>query len=149
MGDNDLKAIMMKIVDGIASSEEKRLFEEAATDNPGLKNELLAFERIKEVTDSMQFKELPDSYWDGYWVSIYRRIERSVGWIFFSTGSVIVIVFGLYLGLTKFFADPSVSPVFKVGIAVGGAGAVILIVSVIRERVYARKHERYEREVER
>ena len=149
MADNDIKAILMKIVDGIATPEEQTAFEEAARSDPGLKDELTAFKRIKEVTDGMQFKELPDSYWDGYWTSIYRRVERSVGWVFFSVGAIITIVFCLYLGLSEFFSDPTVSPIFKIGIALGGFGAVVLIVSILRERLFARNHERYEREVER
>jgi len=149
MADNDIKAILMKIVDGIATPEEHSAFEEAARNDPGLKDELTAFRKIKEVTDSMQFKELPDSYWDGYWTSVYRRVERSVGWVFFSIGAIIVIVFCLYLFLSEFLTDPSISLVLRIGVVFGGFGAVVLIVSAIRERFFARKHERYEREVER
>jgi hypothetical protein len=149
MNDEQIHELMMKVVDGLATPEEKETLDATVGGNEKWETELRAYMKIKEVTDSMQFKELPDSYWSGYWGNIYRKTERGLGWIFMSVGAIILLVFGLYTIFSEFFADPSVSLVVKVAVAIGGVGVVILLVSILRERCFARKHERYEREVER
>ena len=97
----------------------------------------------------MQFKELPDSYWAGYWNGVYRRTERALAWILISVGLMIVCAFAGYMGLSEFYADPEVGLALKIGVSAAVLGGVIMIVSILRERLFARKHERYEKEVER
>jgi hypothetical protein len=147
--DEEIKSLMMKIVDGVATPEDQRQFEEAAKDDPALETELRAFRKIKEVTDQMQYKEMPDSYWEGYWANVYRRTERAAGWIFLSVGAVILLASFLFFGMWSFFFDPNVPIAIKLGIGIGGLGLIIMIVSVLRERLFARHRDRYEREVQR
>jgi hypothetical protein len=137
------KELMMKMVDNIATDEEKREFEEYLKNDPELDREYRSFRQIKEVTDTIMFKEPPDSYWEGYWAGIYNRIERGAGWIFFSIGAIILLAFGGYQLLNNFFLSPTVSIIAKIGVAVGGLGVIILLVSIAREVLFARKHERY------
>jgi hypothetical protein len=149
MGNEEIQQLMMKVVDGVASPEEEKLLGEAIRGNERWESELRAFRKIKEVTENMQFKELPDSYWDGYWRVVYRRTERALAWILISIGLMIVIAFAAYTGLSQFYFDPEVSIVSKVGVSAAVLGGIIMIVSILRERLFARKHERYEKEVER
>lgn len=149
MKDEEIQQLMMKIVDGIASPEEERAFADAIRGIEKWESELRAFKKIKEVTENMQFKELPDSYWDGYWKGIYRRTERTFAWILMSVGLMILLGFSAYMGLSQFYADPGISPAVKVGVSAVTLGGIIMIVSIARERLFARKHERYEKEVER
>ena len=148
MKDEEIQALMMKVVDGLATPEEGKAFDEAISGNEKWETELRAHRKIKEVTDSMRFKELPDSYWQGYWANLYRKTERGVGWIFMSIGAIVLIVLGLYTAFSEFYTDPHVSLIVKVAVSVGGFGAVVLLVSIVRERFFARKHERYEKEVD-
>ena len=140
---------MMKIVDGVASPEEARAMAEAIEGNEKWESELRAFKKIKEVTESMQFKELPDSYWEGYWQGVYRRTERTFAWILISVGFIILLGFSAYMGLSHFYADPGVSMIVKIGVSMAALGGIVLMVSIARERIFARRHERYEKEVER
>ncbi len=140
---------MMKVVDGVASPEEEKSLAEAIRGNERWESELRAFKKIKEVTENMQFKELPDSYWDGYWKVVYRRIERALAWVLISVGLMIVCAFAAYMGLSQFYFDPEVSIALKIGVSAAVLGVIIMIVSILRERLFARKHERYEKEVER
>jgi hypothetical protein len=149
MKDEDIQELMMRVVDGVAAPDEERTLAEAIRGNEKWETELRAFRRIKEVTDSMRFKELPDSYWPGYWESVYRGVERGLGWILLSAGAIILLAFGMYTGLWRFYADPGIGVLLKVGVSAAGLGVIILLVSVARERLFARKHERYEKEVER
>jgi hypothetical protein len=149
MKDEEIQQLMMKLVDGFVSPDEQRALAEAIKGNERWETELRAFKKIKEVTQNMQFKELPDSYWSGYWQDIYRRTERALAWILMSIGLIIILVFSAYIGLSRFYSDPDVSMTMKVGVSLAGLGGIIMIVSIMRERLFARKHERYEKEVER
>lgn len=147
--DEQLHAIMMKIVDGVASTDDKLAFDKAASENPAWETELRAYSSIKEVTDQMQYKEMPDGYWEGYWENLYRKLERGLGWILMSIGAIILIAFAFTFGFWEFFTDPNVPIILKGGIFIGGLGVIIMLVSVLRERLFARNHDRYEKEVER
>ncbi len=149
MEDKEIQQLMMKVVDGVASPKEEEALAEAIEGNEKWKAELRAFKKIKEVTENMQFKELPDSYWSGYWRGVYLRTERALAWILLSVGLMVVAGFSAYMGLSRFYSDPEVSVALKVGVSLAVLGGIIMIVSIVRERLFARKHERYEKEVER
>lgn len=149
MNDEKIRQLMMKIVDGVASPEDEKAMAEAVKDNESLESELQAFIKIKEVTEKMQFKDLPDSYWTGYWSDIYRRTERTFAWILMSIGSIVILGFFAYMALSWFYSDPNISLLLKVGVSMALLGVIIMVISILRERLFARKRERYEKEVER
>jgi hypothetical protein len=149
MKDEEIQQLMMKSVDGVASPEEEQAIAEAIRGNEKWESEFRAFKKIKEVTESMQFKELPDSYWEGYWQGIYRRTERAFAWILMSIGLIVLLGYSAFVGLSGLYANPGVSMLVKVGISAAALGVIIMMVSMGRERLFARKHERYEKEVER
>jgi len=96
----------------------------------------------------MKFTDLSDELWAGYWKGIYRRVERGAGWIFLSIGAIILLAFGVFQFFKEFFTDPSVSLIVKMGAGAFSLGIIILLVSIIRERLFLFRTERY-REVER
>jgi len=149
MNDEEIQQLMMKIVDGVASPEEQRALENAIKGQQQWESELRAFKKIKEVTEKMHLKELPDSYWSGYWEDIYRRTERTVASILMSLGLMITLGFFTWMGLSRFYSNPGISMVLKFGVSAALFGLIIMIASLLRERLFARKHERYEKEVER
>jgi predicted anti-sigma-YlaC factor YlaD len=103
--------------------------------------------QIKGVTSEMKLADLPDASWKVYKKGIYNRLERGVGWIFASIGAVILIAFGFYVLFEKFFADPEISILIKIGVASLGIGIIILLISVCREALFRYKGDRY-KEVE-
>jgi hypothetical protein len=149
MENEDIRTLMMRVVDGLASPEEKAALADATRGQEEWETELRAFMKIKEVTDGMRFKDRPDSYWPGYWESVYRRLERGLGWILASVGAIVLLSFGAYTGLSRLYSDPDVGLIVKIGVAAAGLGGIIMLVSFLRERLFARKHERYEKEVQR
>jgi len=108
-------------------------------------NELM---KLKEVTSDMKFKKLPDMYWDEYWHHIYNRIERGISWILISIGAIIVIFFALWGFVNELITDQQLNPILKIGILILLLGAIILLISVIREKLMVRRLDKY-REVER
>ena len=149
MKDEEIQQLMMKTVDGVASPEEEQALAEAIRGSEKWESEFRAFKKIKEVTESMQFIELPDSYWEGYWQGIYRRTERTFAWILLSIGLIVLLGYSAFVGLSGLYANPGVSMIVKVGVSAAALGVIIMMVSMGRERLFARKHERYDKEVER
>jgi RNA polymerase sigma-70 factor (ECF subfamily) len=109
--------------------------------------EYKSFLKLKEVTDNMKFADLSDELWTGYWKGIYRRVERGAGWILLSIGAIILLAFGVSQFFRQFFTDPSISLIVKIGVSAFSLGVIILLVSIIRERLFLYKTDRY-REVE-
>jgi len=149
MSENDKMAReITRYVDGLMSSGEEAAFLKKIENNPELKTELAAQQKLKEVTDGMNLAQLPDEIWDGYWKGVYRQIERGAGWFFLSAGLIILLSFGVFHFVSDFLLNPEVPLIARLGITIGGLGIIILLVSIARERYFACRHERYE-EVER
>ena len=150
MGDDELLAReMTRYVDGLMRPDEEREFLRKTDGDAALRAELAAQKKLKEVTDGMRLAQLPDAIWDGYWKGIYRRIERGTGWILLSVGLILIISFGVYHMCADFLLNPGQPLIARIGVGIGALGIIILLVSLGRERYFARQHERYETEVER
>ena len=145
---DDVKLYLMSYLDGEIEPEKRSEIERHLAGCENCRKEYQAFVKLKQETDKMRLADLSDELWKGYWKGVYRRMERGAGWIFLSIGAVILLSFGAYQFFKQLFADPNISLIVKVGVSTGALGAIILLVSIIRERLFLHKTERY-REVER
>jgi hypothetical protein len=143
MMDEKNRELLAGYVDGELTASEKLDFERELSHSAELRAELHEFMQLKEVTSTMRYADIPDEVWDSYWESLYKKTERGVGWIFFSVGAIMVIAFGLYHAFHQLLTDPNAPLWLKVGLPMATLGAAILLVSYIRERLFARKRERY------
>jgi hypothetical protein len=146
--DKHLRELLAGYVDGELSDEERREFETALLTDPELRRELEEFKKLKEVTGLMSYADLPEEVWENYWHALYRKLERGFGWIFLSLGAIILLFFGGISALYQIYTDTGVSLWVKVGLAALILGVVTLLVSFVRERLFAYNRERY-REVKR
>ena len=142
------RELLAGYVDGELTDAEKLEFERELSHSAELRAEMEEFMTLKEVTDGMRYADIPDQVWESYWESLYKQTERGIGWIFLSLGAIIVACFGLYEVFYELFTDPEAPLWLQIGLPLGTVGAVILLVSYGRERLFARKRERYT-EVER
>ena len=101
--------------------------------------ELDDFRKLKEVTRNMRVVMPDDKYWDEY------RLERKAGWILLSLGSIILSAYGLYWVIAEVFLDKNVHPVIRIGVLTLIVGFCTLLVSVLRERFFLSKSDKYER----
>lgn len=143
----DMRKLLAGYVDGELTDQEREAFEKELQQDPRLRAELEEFRKLKEVTGMVRYADLPDEVWESYWQSLYRKLERGIGWILFSVGAITLFCFGLYQGLHQLYIDPEVSIWVKMGITALGGGVIFLLVSFVRERLFAYKRDRY-REVE-
>ncbi len=130
-------------VDGELTEAERSDFEQELAVNPQLQAELEEFRKLKEVTSIMRYADLPLEVWENYWQSLYRKLERGFGWIFFSIGAIILLGFGAWELFYKIFTDPASPWYVKIGLPILLLGLVILVVSMGRERLFAYRRDRY------
>lgn len=78
-----------------------------------------------------------------YWSKIINRLERSVGWFMLITGCIILVVYVLYKFLLILLSDLQIDFIIKVSLFLILFGLVILIFSVIREKITMNRQERY------
>ena len=129
----------MRYLDGEMRDDERVEFEKHLEECDSCRGNMERFRELQSLTRRVKMKDPTDAFWESYWRSIYRRLERSVGWIFIIAGGLMLVVYGLY----------QVIPTFrqitfeKVAIVVFVLGVVMLLVSVIRERIHQHKVDRY------
>ena len=143
MGCQDYKELMMGYLDDELDAQQKQAFEEHISACRNCKEELEEFRHLKRITDEVTLAEPEERVWEQYWGNVYNRIERGVGWIIFSIASIILIIYGGFKAIEAILMDPAVEIILKVGLLALIAGLAILLVSIMRERLYFRKKDRY------
>jgi hypothetical protein len=139
----DCKDLMMACLDNEMNETDKRRFEEHLASCAQCAREMEEFKRLKHVTDGIVLAEPEDRVWDRYWGSVYNRMERGVGWVFFSVAAILLLIYGGFLAIEKLIEDPTLGILLKVGLLALLGGVAILFVSVLRERIYFWSRDRY------
>ena len=125
------------------NDDEYREFDNLLNQNDELRKEFEEQKKIKEVLNKMSLKNPTKEFWDGYWLDIYNRIERGLAWILISVSSVLLASYAAYQAVTKFFSENNMPEFIKVAIVVFVVGNVILVISLIRERIFSYKRDKY------
>ena len=140
---HDYKDLMMGYLDNELSDQQRRQFEEHLAGCPECAGELEEFKRLKAITDEVTLVEPEDRIWQEYWDGVYNRCERGIGWIVFSVAGILLAIYGGFRAIEEIIKDPDVEGILKVGLLAFIAGVAILFVSVLRERIYFWKKDRY------
>ena len=142
-GDERMRHLMMAEVDREISGEGRLELESALEENPDLRDEFETFQRLKEVTETMTPLKPPDETWDSYWEHVYRRLERGIGWVLVSLGTIIVATWALWTAVQELIQDTTIPGYIRWSMLALLAGLIILFVSVVRERLFMRKKDPY------
>ena len=137
------KDLMMAYLDNEVDDEQRKAFEEHLASCPQCTQELKEFEKLKQLTDNVKLIEPEDRIWEQYWGNVYNRVERSLGWILFSVAAILLAIYGGFELIENIIRDQTVGMLLKVALLVLIAGLAILFVSVLRERIYFWKKDRY------
>lgn len=140
--------LLTSAIDGELSPEQRLEFEEYVERYPECRKEWEQYTHLKEVTRAMKFKNPPEEVWDRYWMNVYPRIERGIGWILLSIGCIILLTYGGFKAIESIIADPQLEGIVKIGLLAAIGGLVAVFVSVVREKLFTRKADKY-REVQR
>jgi hypothetical protein len=144
MTHEEIKIQLSALLDNELEPDEKRAVGEHLESCPECRREYSKLLKLKEVTSDMHYFDLPDRLRAGYWRGIYNRMERGTGWIVFSIGAIILLAFGAWELLNNFFLSDEPPLILKLGIGTILLGLIILIISIGRERLFSRAHDRYE-----
>lgn len=147
MNHQEYKILLSGYLDGELTDQDKKIIEDHLKDCIECQEEFNNLKQTKEVLDKMTIQKPKDEVWKAYWSSVYNRLERKAGWIFFSIGLVVLFSIGIYELINQIFQDQSVSLIIKLGIMSVIVGGAILLISVIKEQLFTRKRQRY-KEVE-
>jgi anti-sigma factor RsiW len=101
------------------------------------------FGRERRLLTAIRLKEAPPEDWEAFWRSGYNRAERGVAWIVFVVGAALLGAWGLYHGVTALLRASSVPWPLRAGVLAVALGLVLLLISVLRERLFARRRTRY------
>ena len=141
------QALMMAALDGEIATAERAELEALLARHPDLASEWRRFTRLKEVTAGMSLRNPPEEIWDRYWESSYRRIERGLAWLLVSAGVVALAGYWIWHAVGAFFEDTSAPLGLRIAIAAVAIGAVILVVSVVREKLFTARRDPYQKEI--
>ena len=142
-GEEKFKILLSGYIDGELSPDEMTELEMHLKTCSDCRKELEVFQELKEVTGAMKYADIPEHVWDNYWRGIYRRLELSIGWILFSLGAVLILACMCYGIFQNFFLNPDEPLILKIGVGTLILGAIFLLVSVTRERIFAYRRDRY------
>lgn len=135
--------LLNKALDNELTESEKIEFEKMLTYSKEFREEWNSLKKLKEISSTMKFKNPTEEMWDKYWLGIYRRLERGIAWVLISIGTTIIIVYGTFKIIESITEDPTLSWFIKLAILAILIGFEILLISIIRERVFLRKSDKY------
>ena len=141
--DERARHLITAALDGELSPEERGEFEQMLERHPALLQELERLQRVKEVTESMSLQPAPEEVWKDYWASVYSRLERGIGWILLSLGAIVLVSYGVWEGVNSLIADTTTPWFIKAGLLAVTVGVVVLVVSVLREKLFVWRRQRY------
>lgn len=135
--------LLTKAVDGELTAAEQLEWEELLKSNTAVREEFAAHQSLKEVTMEFTFKKPPEETWERYWAGVYARMERGLAWLLVSVGAALLLAYAGYRGIIGLIADTTIPGLVKLGIAALLFGLAVLVVSVLREKWFTRKSDKY------
>jgi len=123
--------------------EEKNELFDILDKDVELKKEFEEQKRIKEALSVMMLKNPSREAWDGYWTELYNKLERGIAWIFISIGAIIVLTFAAIQFIEKLLETDKLPLLEKAGVFLLIIGFAVLIVSLLREKIFKNKHDKY------
>ncbi len=94
---------------------------------------------LRQATAELTFGEVTHEEWSKIMNDVTVRTSRSAGWLLFVVGTLLVCGYGAY----QFAVDNTVPALVKTGVAGLVVGTILLFLSVLRQRVIARKTDKY------
>lgn len=136
-------ALLSAYVDGELGPEDRARVETYLAGNEDARREIENLQRLKDFTSSLRLKDPPPEEWEVFWHGVYNRLERSVGWLMLLAGMVVLGGWAMWQLVAALWLAEGLPLVIKVAVGVGACGLLVLLISVVRERIYKRNRTRY------
>ena len=118
----------MRYLDGEMSPEERTRTEEALEASTELQRDFALYRALKTDIQGLSFH--PATYRTSVWDQVNAHVNRPIGWALLLVGVAVWMAYGTYV-----FATSSVSPWEKLGTGAIAIGILMLLASVIWERL--------------
>lgn len=145
MAEDLFKSLLMGYLDSELTELEVLRIEEHLKECADCAAELEEFRRLKEVTHNMRVLMPDEKYWEDYWSHVYNRLERKIGWILTSLGAILLSSYGLYDLVEQLLIRTGIPLIVRIGVLALVVGFCTLLISVLRERIFLAKMDKYER----
>jgi predicted anti-sigma-YlaC factor YlaD len=133
------KELMMASLDGEIGAEDRAELESHLAECADCRREFDELSTLSELVGEIELPKPSQEDMMKYWPSVYAKIERGAGWGLVVIGALIWVAYGVFL----FITDPTIGSMTKFLIALPVVGVLMLLISVVRERVNVSKTERY------
>lgn len=137
------RELFVKALEGALGPQEREAWERLLAARPDVREEYAAQHTLKEVAMKLKFTKPPEETWDRYWADVYARIERGLAWLLISIGGAVVLGYAVYSGLMELLNNAMLPLVVRIAGALLMFGLAILVVSVLREKWFTHKSDKY------
>jgi ferric-dicitrate binding protein FerR (iron transport regulator) len=137
------RQLMMAALDDELASGEREELDRLLAEEPALRSEWDRFHEVKEVTDVMSLRRPPEETWEQYFESVYNRAERGFALILRSMCAIVLTGWALWVGLEELWGTSDLPTYVKIAIYAALLGLAVLLLSVIREKLFVRKTDPY------
>lgn len=141
--DDKLLRLMEKYFENDLNDVEQIQFDKLLSSDQEFKREFEEQNKMKEVFKKMKFINPSDKLWDGYWEKTYNRTERGIGWLAVFLGLLILVGFASIEFVNQLYDDNSTPVIVKIGIVSLVFGLLVLLFSVLREKFFTYKNDKY------
>ena len=139
---NDFENIEEKLsayLDGELTQQESQKVEVLLRRSAESREKFEQMRRLREQIKELDFPQPTESEWRNVMSGVTFNATRGLGWLLWIGAAVVLIGYGLY----EFADDPSVALLERIGVFVMLAGVVLVFLTVLIERIAARKHDKY------
>ena len=137
--------LMSGYLDGELTTEDRARLEKHLASCWGCRQEFDKMRRLVTAASELRVDEPPEEVWETFMDGVYNRIERQTGWVLLVVGAAALALFGIY----QFLSEPWGPALVKLLIATPVVGLAVVFISVLRERLFAAKTDRYSKEIQR
>lgn len=135
--------LLSAYVDGELTGDDLARVEAHLAASAEARREVEKLRGFVRLTADLRLREAPPEDWEAFWKNTYNRAERSLGWVLVIAGAAVAGLWGLVQAARAVLAS-GLPFVVKAGLLAGALGVAVLLLSVLRERVFTRKHTRYD-----
>ena len=143
MPTHEEKKLLMGYLDDELSPDETKKIESHLAECKECAEELERYKKLNDIVQPLDFISNEDRLMENYWGKGVRKIERKLAMFFLFAGLSVLAGFGLVQMTLKVWYATDIPLLIKISIFASLAGGVALLLSILREKLFLSKKQRY------